>query len=159
MKNLLLLFACILLPAAVGFGQSVKMTKRDAKGDLRAIYVRFLDASRLRDQAALGELMTDDYTQVVEDGRIRTKAIRIQETMDPSGTVDVLDLKEFSVRLYGDAAVAVCNVWEQYTYQGKPKSNDIYSTVTFIKQKGKWRIAATHVSIKTSKKAGGEDEE
>jgi len=138
------------LLASAAFGQSVKVAKDDASGELRALYVRFLDTSRLRNKAALDEIMTDDYTQVTVDGRIRTKAIRIQETMQEpdGGSTEALELKDFNVRFYSDAAVAICKVWEQYKFaDGAVKKFDIWSTATFVRQKNKWRIAATHISM------------
>ena len=149
MKNLVLLFACIVLSAAGISGQSVKSKKPNARAELRDLYINFLNASRLKDRPALDQIMTSDYTQILGDGRIRTKTVRMQETMDDRlGAIEALELKDFDVRLYGVAAVAVCKVWEQYKHSdGAVKKYDIYSTATFVKQNNKWRIAATHISM------------
>ena len=146
MKKTILFFCCVFLFALPAFAQSTTPAKNNTVAKLRALYVRFLDASRLKDEKALREIMTDDYSQVLVDGRQRTKEIRIKETMTTNLNEEVLELKEFSARVYGDAAVAVCKVMQQHLDDGKPHKHDTWSTATFVKQKGKWRIAATHLS-------------
>ena len=146
MKKIILFVGCAFLFALPAFAQNVKPAKNDTMTELRAVYVRFLDASRLKNEKALKEIMTDDYSQVLPDGRQRTRDIRITETMQGNSKDEVLELKEFSARVYGDAAVAVCKVIQQHTDDGKTHWYDTWSTATFVKQKGKWRIAATHLS-------------
>jgi hypothetical protein len=153
MTKLILLMAGIVLSVVDVSAQSVRVTKGDTRAELRAIYARFLDATRLKDRAAIDEIMTDDYSQITSEGRLRTKPVRISETLnDPDGSVEALELRDFNVRIYGNAAVAVCKVWERYKYiNGDIKYYDIWSTATFVRQKGKWRIAATHLSMSEAK--------
>jgi uncharacterized protein (TIGR02246 family) len=153
MKIAPLIFVCALLFALPTLSQTRKQQLADEKtGDaLMDLYDRFVEASRVRDEATLKQIMTDDYTQVTASGRFRTKEIRIRDTVEDKGQALEVMVKEFTPRIYGNAAIAVCRVWEKYKgADGKISEMEVYSTVTFIKQRGKWRIAATHLTTANS---------
>ena len=141
MRAATILFLMFLVPLGTA------AQKKDATTEVREAYVRFLNASRLADKDALTDIMTDDYSQVLPDGRMRDKATRIRETMEDKGRVMAIDLVEFSARVYGSSAVAVCTVHQEFTDDaGKLVKVDTRSTATLVKNKGKWRVAATHLS-------------
>ena len=119
----------------------------NAKQELKALYEKLLFASRTRDETMLRKILTEDYSQVTADGRVRTKAIRIEETMSQDNQNELLNLESFDVFFYRDSAVARCLVRKKGTVKGEAYDLKILSTATFVKEGKVWRIAATHLSL------------
>lgn len=146
-----LLILSLVAAAAIGSGsvlaQSGKAPETRTGKELRGLYEQLLRASKEKDEKVLRRILTDDYLQVTADGRIRSKRDRINETLDPKDQTLMLSLEDFRLRIYSDAAIALCKVRQEGTTDGKPYQVNILSTVTFIRQGGRWRIAATHLTF------------
>ncbi len=95
----------------------------------------------------LRSILTENYSQVTPEGRVRTKAIRIKETMSPDDQNELLNLESFDVFLYEGSAVARCLVRNKGIFKGEAYDIKIMSTATFVKEGRVWRIAATHLSL------------
>jgi hypothetical protein len=117
------------------------------KKELKALYERLLTASQKKDEKALREILSDSYSQVTADGRIRTKEIRINETLSPDDKIDDLRLESFEPRVYQDSAVAICRVRNKGATRGDAYDRELLSTATFVKEGEAWRIAATSLSF------------
>jgi ketosteroid isomerase-like protein len=146
-----LLILSLAAAAAIGSGsvlaQSVKASETRTGKELRALYEQLLRASERKDEKTLRRILANDYMQVTADGRIRSKQDRISETLSPKEQSVKLSLDDFRLRIYADAAIALCKVRQEGTTAGKPYQANILSTVTFIRQGGRWRIAATHLTF------------
>src|SRR5689334_23288364 len=109
---------------AIGSGgvlaQSAKASETRTGKELRALYEQLLKASKEKDEKILRRILTDDYMQVTATGRIRSKQDRINETLDPKDQTLMLSLEDFRLRVYGDAAIALCKVRQEGTTDGKP---------------------------------------
>src|SRR5690349_24100798 len=77
-----------------------KVTRYPAEKELRALYEKLLVASTAKDKATLERILTETYSQVTPEGRVRTKSIRIQETMSPDLQGELLTLESFEVFVY-----------------------------------------------------------
>ena len=110
------------------------------------LYEKLLLASKTKDEAALRQILTENYSQVTDEGKVRTKAIRLQETMSSDAKIELLTLETFDVFVYANAAVARCRVRNKGTFQGEAFDQNLLSTATFVKEGKVWRIAATHLS-------------
>ncbi len=116
------------------------------KAELRSLYEKLLVASKNKDKATLTKILTDNYSQVTADGRVRTKPIRLAETMNPEDKTEILALESFDLFLYNNAAVARCLVRNKGASRGESYDVKILSTATFVKDGKVWKIAATHLT-------------
>jgi hypothetical protein len=147
--SLMLIFTLIMIiapdPSTV-FSQSAKISGPRTEKVLHGVFERLLKAAERKDEKTLREILTNDYTQVTADGRIRSKEDRVKETIQSNDSV-TLFLEDFRVRSYKTAAIALCRVRQEVVSDGKTYKSTILSTVTFIRQGGTWRIAATHLTF------------
>jgi hypothetical protein len=105
------------------FGQHIvqqKPAKATVENSLRQLSERLLVASKAKDEKALREILTDDYSQVTADGKIRTRTTRIADTLLLEDNTEVLSLDSFDVHLYENAAVATCLVRDKGVFKGQP---------------------------------------
>ena len=130
---------------ALAFNQTEPI--KSVEKELKVLYEQLLLASKNKDEQTLRQILTENYSQVTADGRVRTKAIRLQETMSPNQKDELLGLETFDVFIYENAAVARCRVRSKGTFKGEAFDEKIMSTATFVKEGGVWRIAATHLSF------------
>lgn len=143
--SVLLLTFCL---AVTSFSQPApKSTNQTAEKELKELYEKLLLASKEKDEATLKQILTKNYSQVTAEGRVRTKDIRLQETMSSELKDQILTLESFEVFIYEKAAVARCGVRNKGTFKGEAFDQKILSTATFVKEGGVWRIAATHLSF------------
>lgn len=155
MLRLISFFTAFLLLLTSFMAQGVyaqKGASKDPKNltlqiELKALYEKLLLASKDKDQQTLDKILTANYSQVTADGRVRTKEIRIKETMQTDVKVEILNLEEFNLFLYGNAAIARCRVRDKGINAGEAFDLTYLSTATFVMEKGQWKIAATHLSV------------
>ena len=110
---------------------------------LTDLYRQLLKATEDRDTMALLRILTPAYTFVPSRAdTILTREERIATTMaDTSGArYRVFGCKS---KVYGEAAVGNC----RYDAVVSDSTRSFLSTVVFVKQQGKWQIAATHPSF------------
>ena len=150
--------ASIALAVVIATSASAQTSPSNNKGmsqvekTLRKLYERLLVASKEKDEKTLRQILTENYTQVVDDGRIRTRDVRIKETLSPDDVVEVLSLEKFELFPYQNSAVAVCHVRNKRNFAGQNYDLKIVSTATFVKESGVWRIAATHITVMNREK-------
>jgi ketosteroid isomerase-like protein len=102
------------------------------------------------DTAFLGRALADDFVGVGPRGFTLTK----EEWLDrhETGTLQYgsFRLDELGMRLYGDAAVAVCRQDADGVYEDENGRYDIQeqfrATLVFVKQQGRWRLAGLQLS-------------
>ena len=107
------------------------------------------EAEDKKDFAALDRLLTDGYLFTAPGGAISSKQQLIEDIKNspPADSEQTLTYDEVKVYDYGNSAV----VNYLMTVKGKDKdgkdfANRFRNTVTWIKQQGRWRMAAIHVS-------------
>ena len=98
------------------------------------------------DADAIGKFMADDWTIIGPHGSMSDK--RTFLSLVRSGTLshDVMDSKDFTVRIYGDTAVLLARGVSGGSYQGHPFREVERSSNVFVKEGGHWRCVLTHLS-------------
>ena len=103
----------------------------------------FLDA----DVAALGRVLTPEFTLTLSNGEVNTRADEINELRSKKVHYDVFENYDMLVRLYGDdVAVVLGKTRVKGTADGRPFDRIVQFTDTLTKRDGHWQLAAGHVS-------------
>jgi uncharacterized protein (TIGR02246 family) len=99
------------------------------------------------DADKIAKFLTDDYTLTNSKGEITAAADDIEDAKTGRVHYDVFENYEMKVRVYGDhTAVVTGKTKIKGNAQGKPIDIIVQFTDTFVKQNGRWRLAAGHVS-------------
>ena len=138
-----LAFCAMLAAAATLPGQRSSQTD---EAEIRALESRW-DAAQLKgDVTALNEIFADGFISTNGEGKTRGKADVINEVKAGNIKFESSQVQDMKVTVYGDAAV-VTGTWKgKFTQKGKPMDLTERFTDTFVKQNGKWRVAASHGS-------------
>jgi ketosteroid isomerase-like protein len=99
------------------------------------------------DAGKIANFLTDDYTLTDLKGEISTAADDIEDASSGRIHYDVFENYDMTVRLYADhTAIVTGKTKIKGNAQGKPIDIIVQFTDTFVKQSGRWRLAAGHVS-------------
>ncbi len=115
--------------------------------EIRALE-KLWNESRVRaDVVALDALLADGWTVTHGDGTINTKAEYLADLK--SGARKFFgDVKQddFTVRMYGDTAVAAGVSDSKVEYKGKPSGGALRFTRVYVKRDGRWQMIASHAT-------------
>ena len=141
MKKFIALILC-LLPLIVW---SQKPTPEDEKAVLDTEYA-WCQSYLKADPVALADLELDGYTLTDPQGRTVTKTDEIAELK--SGAIRFLELSshELSLRVYGDTAIVTGRTVLKAIENNEPHDGIFQFTDTFVRQNGRWRVAAEHIT-------------
>ena len=99
------------------------------------------------DADKIANFLTDDYTLTNSKGEISTAADDIEDAKSGRVHYDVFENYDMKVRIYDDhTAIVTGKTKVKGNAQGKPIDIIVQFTDTFVKQSGRWRLAAGHVS-------------
>ncbi len=99
------------------------------------------------DAEKIANFLTDDYTLTNSKGEISTAADDIEDARSGRVHYDVFENYDMKVRIYGGhTAIVTGKTKVKGNAQGKPIDIIVQFTDTFVKQSGRWRLAAGHVS-------------
>jgi ketosteroid isomerase-like protein len=122
-------------------------TAGKAEQEIRAME-KLWNESRVRaDVAALGTLLDDGWTVTHGDGTINTKAEYLAD-LKSGARKFFSDVKQddFSVRIYGDTAIAAGLSDSKVEYKGKPSGGALRFTRVYVKRNGRWVMIASHAT-------------
>jgi hypothetical protein len=126
---------------------SFAQTGGKAEQDIRASE-KLWNESRVRaDVAALDKLLDDGWTVTHGDGTINTKAEYLADLK--SGARKFFgDVKQddFTVRIYGNTAIAAGVSDSKVEYKGKPSGGALRFTRVYVKRNGRWIMVASHAT-------------
>jgi len=88
----------------------------------------------------------EDYTLTNSTGKITTRADDIDEAKKKDPKYEVFENHDMKVRVHGDTAVVTGQTHTKGLSGGKPFDSEFQFTDTFIKDGGRWRLLAGHVS-------------
>ena len=88
----------------------------------------------------------EDYTLTNSTGKITTRADDIGEARKNDPNYEIFENYDMKVRLHGDAAVVTGKTHTKGVSGGKPFDAQFQFTDTFVKDGGRWRLLAGHVS-------------
>lgn len=99
------------------------------------------------DAEKIANFLTDNYTLTNSKGEISTAADDIEDARTGRVHYDVFENYDMKVRVYGGhTAIVTGKTKVKGNAQSKPIDIIVQFTDTFVKQSGRWRLAAGHVS-------------
>lgn len=106
------------------------------------------DAEAKKDLAALDRLLCDDFLFTAPTGALTDKRQLIADIKaDDSGGDQTISYEEVKAHGYGQTAVVnYLLLVKGRDKDGKDFTNRYRNTVVWVKQQGRWRMAAIHVS-------------
>ena len=108
---------------------------------------RDLANSYLRSDAdAIAQGVMEDYTLTNSMGKITTRADDIAEAKKNDPKYEIFENYDMKVRVHGDTAVVTGKTHTKGVSGGKPFDSQFQFTDTFVKNGGRWRLLAGHVS-------------
>ena len=107
--------------------------------DLAATYQR-------SDADGIAQGVMEDYTLTNSMGKITTRADDIAEAKKNDPKYEIFENYDMKVRVHGDAAVVTGKTHTKGISGGKPFDFQFQFTDTFVKDGGRWRLLAGHVS-------------
>jgi ketosteroid isomerase-like protein len=116
---------------------------------------RWAAAELAGDTTALGPLLADDFVCVGPLGFVLTKEQYLQSRWSGDLKQAAFSWEDVSVRLYGDAALAVGTQVQRTTYQGRDASGRFRVTQALVRRGGEWVMAGIHLSPIAHPPAGG----
>src|SRR5580765_4550271 len=134
------------LPKSI-FSGSATAVGGGAEQDVRAME-KLWNESRVRaDVAALGALLDDSWTVTHGDGTINTKAEYLAD-LKSGARKFFADVKQddFTVRVYGDTAVAAGLSDSKVEYKGKPSGGALRFTRVYMRRDGRWVMITSHAT-------------
>jgi ketosteroid isomerase-like protein len=88
----------------------------------------------------------EDYTLTNSMGKITTRADDIGEARKNDPKYEIFENYDMKVRVHGNAAVVTGKTHTKGVSGGKPFDFQFQFTDTFVKDGGRWRLLAGHVS-------------
>jgi ketosteroid isomerase-like protein len=99
------------------------------------------------DADRIANFLTDDYTLTNSKGEVTTAADDIEDARSGRVHYDVFENYDMRARVYGGhTAIVTGKTKVKGNAEGKPIDIIVQFTDTFVKQNGRWRLAAGHVS-------------
>ena len=99
------------------------------------------------DADKIANFLTNDYALTNSKGESTTAADDIEDARSGRVHYDVFENYDMKVRVYGgDTSIVTGKTKIKGNAQGKPIDIIVQFTDTFVKQSGRWRLAAGHVS-------------
>jgi ketosteroid isomerase-like protein len=99
------------------------------------------------DADKIAKFLTDNYTLTNSRGEITTASDDIEDARSGRVHYDVFENYDMKARVYGGhTAIVTGKTKVKGNAQGKPIDIIVQFTDTFVKESGRWRLAAGHVS-------------
>ena len=95
---------------------------------------------------AIAQGVMEDYTLTNSTGKITTRADDIDEAKKNDPKYEIFENYDMKARVHGDAAVVTGKTHTKGISGGKPFDSQFQFTDTFVKDGGRWRLLAGHVS-------------
>jgi uncharacterized protein (TIGR02246 family) len=141
-------FRLLALTAAVWL--ATPAPARDAPRTERAVIdtlQRVCEAYERGDIEALQELLTEDFTLTNSTGTVTTRVDDIELARTGAVDYDVFMNKDMKARLHGDAAIVTGRTIVKGNSGKNAFDAEFQFTDTLVLQDGRWRVAASHVSL------------
>src|SRR5437773_916607 len=98
------------------------------------------------DPEGIGRGVMEDYTLTNSRGKITTRANDIEEAKKVDPKYEIFENHDMKVRVHGDTAVVLGITHTKGISGGKAFDSEFQFTDTFVKDGGRWRLLAGHVS-------------
>lgn len=114
-----------------------------------ALERKWNDAYQHSDVGKMDELLADDFIITIEDGSTFSKAGYIARYGNARVQVDISEMSDLKVRLHGNTAVVTGAYHERGEEAGKSYEYRDRLTDVWMKVQGKWRLIASHYSLRS----------
>ena len=136
--------ACVLLLSGITF---CAHAETPAEREILQVERDGCLAYQNNDPQQIAAFLTDDYTLTDSKGHVTTANDDINDAKTSKVHYDVFENYDMSARVYGDmTAVVLGKTRVKGTAEGQAIDIVVQFTDTFVKQAGRWRLAAGHVS-------------
>jgi ketosteroid isomerase-like protein len=98
------------------------------------------------DADAIAQGVMEDYTLTNSMGKVTTRADDIAEAKKNDPKYEIFENYDMNARVHGDTAVVTGKTHTKGISGGKPFDFQFQFTDTFVKDGGRWRLLAGHVS-------------
>ncbi len=98
------------------------------------------------DADAIAQGVMEDYTLTNSTGKITTRADDIEDAKKNDPKYELFENLDMKVRVHGDTAIVTGRTHAKGISGGKPFDSRFQFTDTFVKEGGRWRLYAGHVS-------------
>jgi ketosteroid isomerase-like protein len=143
MKRLIATPLMISLCGGMLFAQTPAVSRKDAEQELKQIENSWTDAQKSKNVEKLREILADDWVGLGWDGATSDKAQALAELKSASNSLDGIEMRTMTVRIFGNTAVVTGSDTEKSTEHGKDSSGKYLWTDVFVRQQGRWRAVAS----------------
>ena len=113
---------------------------------IRTLELKWVDAYKQRQIAAVAALLAEDYVITLEDGSTYGKVGFISYNAGPL-RVDIADLTDVKIHMHENIAVVTAGYHERGEFGGKSYDYHDRLTDVWMKIGGKWQLIASHYSV------------
>jgi ketosteroid isomerase-like protein len=122
------------------------MKTGEAEQELLTLEKAFAEAIVRNDLDGIGGLVTDDWIVIDPNGEIVDR-VRFFEVIKSGALAhDMMESKDFRVRVYGDSAVVTGLTRTKGKFMGQEFSTQERATDVFVKRDGRWQCVLTHLT-------------
>ena len=139
---------------ALAFLSSLPLAFAQASDEANAVLQTERDlaaAYQKGDADGIAQGVMEDYTLTNSMGKITTRADDLDEAKKNDPKYEIFENYDMKVRVHGDTAVVTGKTHAKGISGGKPFDAQFQFTDTFVKDGGRWRLLAGHVSKLPSK--------
>jgi ketosteroid isomerase-like protein len=114
--------------------------------EVRQVEKLFNEARARADTATLDKILADGWTVTHGDGSSDTKEKYLSDLRSGARKFDYVTQDEFSVRFYGDTAIAAGFTDSKVSYNGRPQGGRLRFTRVYEKHNGSWQMIVSHAT-------------
>jgi ketosteroid isomerase-like protein len=114
--------------------------------DIETITQKWAAAERRGDVDELASILSDDFVGVGPLGFLLAKQEWLTRHQSGDFTYEAVDLDEVTVRVYDRAAILIGRQMQRGAYRGNRVDGQFRTTLVFVQQEGRWRLAGLHLS-------------
>jgi len=148
-----LCLALVILAGAVPWlGAAPQSAARGAAGakaieEVRKVERAWLDAHEKNDAAAMDAIVADDFLITFHDGSSQTKPDLMRMVRQPqAGASAKFHTQDVRGRAYGNTVILTGRIIGEYASGEKTRRDEFLYTDTYVRQNGRWRVVASHLS-------------
>jgi ketosteroid isomerase-like protein len=114
--------------------------------DIETIASDWASAELRGDVVELASILSEDFVGVGPLGFLLTKPEWLARHQSGDLTYEALDLDDMTVRVYEGAAILIGHQLQSGAYRGNRVDASFRTTLVFVRQEGRWRLAGSHLS-------------
>ncbi len=144
------LLGCALLLAVSARAVRIPLAPDGKKGavhrEIEQLEQKWRDAILSKETAAEAALLADSYVGIGPDGTISSKSEELQARANGQEHLELYDVQDRKIRVFGSTAVVTSKVRIQGVYSGQPLLGEYRYTRVWSFSHGQWRIVSFEAS-------------